>query len=167
MVHPLAHTTILERLLLKPDLLNKMHNGLLQVVVAPSSDLHLQTFKSNVYDPSLSGELRAPMGGIQLLPMGERKIIAHRAFFEIPKPGAVVNLGVGMPEVRACYESIAFVTYCRICLIIIRRICDLKITWTTQRMLNVYILVGPLRYIVPLDSTAVWLYISSLLSLQH
>ncbi|GMH45203.1 hypothetical protein BSKO_13160 [Bryopsis sp. KO-2023] len=69
-----------------------------KVVVAPAPDLHLQTLKSDIYDPSLSGELRAPVGGIKPLPLGERKIIAHRAFFEIPKAGAVVNLGVGMPE---------------------------------------------------------------------
>lgn len=85
--------------LLKPNSLNRIRKGEFQVVLSPSSDLHLQTLKSEVYDPSLSGELKAPVGGIQLLPMGERKVIAHRAFFEIPKPGAVVNLGVGMPEV--------------------------------------------------------------------
>lgn len=73
-----------------------------KIVVAPSPDLHLQTFKTPVYDPSLSGELRAPVGNLQSLPMGERKIIAHRAFFEISKSGAVVNLGVGMPEARVC-----------------------------------------------------------------
>lgn len=69
-----------------------------KVVIVASSDLHLQTMKCSVYDPSLSGEFRGPMGAIKPLALGERKIIAHRAIYEIPKPGAVVNLGVGMPE---------------------------------------------------------------------
>lgn len=39
-----------------------------------------------------------PIGRNERPAMNERKIIAHRAFFEITKPYSVINLGIGMPE---------------------------------------------------------------------
>lgn len=46
------------------------------------------------------GELRAPISAIAALPMNERKVIAHRAMLMIDRPHAIVNLGIGMPEVH-------------------------------------------------------------------
>ena len=66
------------------------------VVVAEKADQHWQTFATS-YNPAFSGELRAPMGAIPPMEMSERKIIARRAALEL-LPGAVVNLGIGMPE---------------------------------------------------------------------
>lgn len=66
------------------------------VVVAEKPEHHGQTFVT-VYNPSYTGETRAPMGSIPPMPMSERKLIARRAALEL-LPGSVVNLGIGMPE---------------------------------------------------------------------
>ncbi len=49
------------------------------------------------YDPALSGQMRAPLERIEALPLDERKIVARRAARELV-PGAVINVGVGMPD---------------------------------------------------------------------
>lgn len=66
------------------------------VVVAEKPEYHMQTFVEQ-YNPAYSGEIRVPLSAIPVMPMSERKIIARRAALEI-QPGAIVNLGIGMPE---------------------------------------------------------------------
>jgi propionate CoA-transferase len=66
------------------------------VVVAEKPEHHWQTF-AMPYSPAFSGELRAPAGAMAPMEMGERKVIARRAALEL-LPGAIVNLGIGMPE---------------------------------------------------------------------
>jgi propionate CoA-transferase len=65
-------------------------------VIVASPEEHEQTFGCH-YDPAYSGEVRMPLGSIAALPMDERKIIARRAALELSR-GAIVNLGIGMPE---------------------------------------------------------------------
>ncbi len=66
------------------------------VVVAERAEYHMQTF-AEPYSPVFAGELRVPMLPPAPAPMNERRIIARRAALEL-KSGAVVNLGIGMPE---------------------------------------------------------------------
>ena len=66
------------------------------VVVAEKPEYHMQTFATQ-YDPAFSGEIRVPMSAIPPMEMSERKIIARRAAMEL-RPGAIVNLGIGVPE---------------------------------------------------------------------
>ena len=66
------------------------------VVVAEKPEYHMQTFAEQ-YSPAFSGEIRVPMSAIAPMAMSERKIIARRAALELT-PGAIVNLGIGMPE---------------------------------------------------------------------
>lgn len=70
-----------------------------KVVVAPR-EWHGQIIASLEFDGSLSGELRRPLSdaAMETLPMGPRKIIAHRCMLAIDRPHAIVNLGAGMPE---------------------------------------------------------------------
>lgn len=75
-----------------------------QMVVAPPEQ-HWQTLLSGVYDGSLSGEWRRPVSHIRALPLNERKAIAHRAMLEIDRPNEIINLGIGMPEVRGAGEG--------------------------------------------------------------
>ena len=66
------------------------------VVVAEKPEYHMQTFLE-AYNPGFSGELRLPLSALPAMGMSERKIIARRAAQAL-HPGAVVNLGIGMPE---------------------------------------------------------------------
>jgi propionate CoA-transferase len=66
------------------------------VVVAEKPEYQMQTFVEQ-YNPAFSGELRVPLSALPELPMSERKIIARRAALEL-EAGAIVNLGIGMPE---------------------------------------------------------------------
>ena len=69
---------------------------LVDCVVVAKPENHWQTF-GTPYSVAFSCEHRVPMQAIPPLEMGERKIIARRAAFEL-KPNSIVNLGIGMPE---------------------------------------------------------------------
>ena len=66
------------------------------VVVAEKPEYHQQTF-IEPYNPAFAGEIRVPLSALAAMEMSERKIIARRAALEL-SAGAVVNLGIGMPE---------------------------------------------------------------------
>ena len=55
-----------------------------------------QTYEAE-YNPAFAGEIRVPLERIKALPFDVRKIVARRAAMEIV-PGALLNLGVGMPD---------------------------------------------------------------------
>ena len=69
---------------------------LVDVIVLAEPHEPAQTFDQQ-YNPSFSGELRIDLREMPQMPMSERKIIARRAAMELCR-GAIVNLGIGMPE---------------------------------------------------------------------
>lgn len=65
------------------------------IVVSQNPQYHFQTMARH-YDPSLSGEIRVPLGSIKQVELNAKKVIARRAAMEL-SPNSIVNLGVGMP----------------------------------------------------------------------
>ena len=74
----------------------KIPGILVDCVVVSRPENHWQTF-GTPYNPAFSSEIKVPVQSLDPLEMGERKVIARRASFEL-KPNSVVNLGIGMPE---------------------------------------------------------------------
>jgi len=74
----------------------KIPGIMVDCVVIAEPEHHWQTF-GTTYNPSFSGEIKVPVQSLPPMDMGDRKIIARRAAFELI-PNSVVNLGIGMPE---------------------------------------------------------------------
>ncbi|MCR4427422.1 MAG: acyl CoA:acetate/3-ketoacid CoA transferase, partial [Firmicutes bacterium] len=72
---------------------------LVDYVVIGRPENHLQT-QVTYFNPGLSGDIRVPVDRIPPLPLDAKKIIGRRAALEL-RPGAVVNLGVGIPAAVA------------------------------------------------------------------
>lgn len=65
------------------------------VVVSEPKD-HQQSYDCE-FDPSLTGELRVPLGSIVPPPLSAKKVIGRRAAMDLTQD-TVVNLGIGIPE---------------------------------------------------------------------
>lgn len=79
---------------LDPNLV-KVPGILVDYLVVSTPENHFQTENTH-YNPSFSGQLRVPLEAIEPIPLSERKVIARRSAMEL-RPGAVLNLGVGIP----------------------------------------------------------------------
>lgn len=69
------------------------------VVEVADKNNHMQTFAEH-YNASYTGNIKITTHNKNHLQLDERKIIAGRALRELI-PGAIINLGIGMPEVIA------------------------------------------------------------------
>ncbi|MCL6449354.1 MAG: acyl CoA:acetate/3-ketoacid CoA transferase [Armatimonadetes bacterium] len=72
------------------------------VVVAEDPDVNHMQMPSTVYNPYFSGEIKPPPSRMRIgaRPLDPERVIARRAAMEL-FPGAVVNLGIGIPATVA------------------------------------------------------------------
>ena len=70
--------------------------SLVDCVVVSDPEHHRQTY-ATVYNPAYSAEISVPLESVKPMALDERKIIARRCAMEL-RAGAIVNLGIGMPE---------------------------------------------------------------------
>lgn len=89
---------IADRGTLNPQLV-RVPGILVDFVVLSRPQNHWQTF-AEPYDPSYAAEIRIPVASFPALPLDKRKVISRRAALEL-RPGAIVNLGIGVPEAVA------------------------------------------------------------------
>ena len=70
--------------------------ALVDCVVLAEPEHHRQTY-ATVYNPAYSAEITVPLDSVKPMALDERKLIARRCAMEL-RAGAIVNLGIGMPE---------------------------------------------------------------------
>jgi len=73
----------------------KVPGLLVDYVVVAQPENHMQTIATQ-FNPALCGDVKVPAGSLAPMPLDERKVIARRAAMEVT-PGAITNLGIGIP----------------------------------------------------------------------
>lgn len=78
----------------------KIHGFMVDYVVETAPEYAGQGYTTgNVYHGEYCGDFRLPMSAIPPAPLDARKVCGRRGVFELPKQsGALINLGVGVPE---------------------------------------------------------------------
>lgn len=73
----------------------KVPGLLVDYVVIGKPENHMQSIATQ-FNPALCGDIKVPTGSLVPMPLDERKVIARRAAMEVT-PGAITNLGIGIP----------------------------------------------------------------------
>lgn len=73
----------------------KIPGVVVDYVLVSEPQNHMQTI-STQFDPALCGDIRIPVDSLRPMELDERKVIARRAAAELT-PGAITNLGIGIP----------------------------------------------------------------------
>ncbi len=73
----------------------KVPGLLIDYVVVAKPENHMQTIATQ-FNAALCGDVKVPVNSLQPMPLDERKVIARRAAMEVT-PGAITNLGIGIP----------------------------------------------------------------------
>jgi propionate CoA-transferase len=73
----------------------KIPGVVVDYVVLGKPENHMQSIATQ-FDPALCGDMRVPLGSLAPMALDERKVVARRAAMEL-RPGAISNLGIGVP----------------------------------------------------------------------
>lgn len=73
----------------------KIPGVVVDYVVIGRPEHHMQSITTQ-FDPALCGDVQVPTDSLTPMALDERKVIARRAALEL-RPGAVTNLGIGIP----------------------------------------------------------------------
>lgn len=73
------------------------------IVIASKPEYQMQTFAEQ-FNPTYTGDIKISTDVLDELELSERKFICRRAAMEL-KAGAIVNLGIGMPEGISAVEN--------------------------------------------------------------
>jgi len=73
----------------------KVPGILVDYVVVAQPQNHMMSITTQ-FNPAFCGEVKVPVGTLSPMPLDERKVIARRAAMEL-LPGAITNLGIGIP----------------------------------------------------------------------
>ncbi|MEY2892317.1 MAG: hypothetical protein RJA98_2225 [Pseudomonadota bacterium] len=73
----------------------KVPGYLVDCVVVAQPQNHMMSIGTQ-FNPAFSGDAKVPVNALEPMPLDERKVIARRAALEL-LPGAITNLGIGIP----------------------------------------------------------------------
>ena len=73
----------------------KVPGFLVDYVVVARPQNHMMSI-STQFNPAFCGDVKVPVNTLEPMPLDERKVIARRAALEL-QPGAITNLGIGIP----------------------------------------------------------------------
>ena len=73
----------------------KVPGFLVDYVVVAQPQNHMMSI-STAFNPAFCGDVKVPVSTLEPMPLDERKVIARRAALEL-RPGAITNLGIGIP----------------------------------------------------------------------
>lgn len=74
----------------------KVPGIIVDYILVAKPENHYQTM-GTYFNPAFAGDIKIPVDSLKPLELDERKVVTRRAAMEL-EPGAVVNLGIGMPE---------------------------------------------------------------------
>lgn len=74
----------------------KVPGILVDYIVVAKPENHFQTM-GTYFNHAFAGDIKIPVDSLKPLELDERKVVTRRAAVELV-PGAVINLGIGMPE---------------------------------------------------------------------
>jgi propionate CoA-transferase len=81
----------------------KIPGILIDYLVVGNPENHFQTGQT-YFSPVFAGDIKVPLDSIEPMPLNERKIIARRADMELFS-GAVINMGIGIPQVASAVAA--------------------------------------------------------------
>ena len=82
----------------------KLHHFMVDYIVKARSENHFQGYDTDEFRPEICGEARKSLEAVLPVPLNDRKVCGRRAAMEL-RPGALINLGIGMPEAVAAVAA--------------------------------------------------------------